>query len=287
MKKIFKLFIPIIIAVILTLVGCDGGGRNPITHKKEPIETVATEAPTESNIDETQAEQYIESKQKMYEDMFNDTFTMDSNSNNIIATITKQDSNVIEVENTASGDSKNVIYLENGTKYTVYNIGEDSYLEIHVPEYKDSEGEIKGAEDLYYKITNNKISSDALLSEDANIKNLSDISESLQLSTENISSVKYLGDQTVHGVDCSAVEIKSRVKKDEETINNKTIFYFNDWNVMFGIKFSTSTNTIDCYFPDSLKIELPKDVEFKEVEDSVINEKISSIKPANSLNSKN
>ena len=273
--------------MILTLVGCDGGGRNPITHKKEPIETVATEAPTKSNIDETQAEQDIESKQKMYEDMFNDTFTMDSNSNNIIATITKQDSNVIEVENTASGDSKNVIYLENGTKYTVYNIGEDSYLEIHVPEYKDSEGEIKGAEDLYYKITNNKISSDALLSEDANIKNLSDISESLQLSTENISSVKYLGDQTVHGVDCSAVEIKSRVKKDEETINNKTIFYFNDWNVMFGIKFSTSTNTIDCYFPDSLKIELPKDVEFKEVEDSVINEKISSIKPANSLNSKN
>ena len=270
MKKFFKLLIPIIIILTLTLVGCDGDGRNPISHEKVPVITAETEEPTKA-----EEEKDVDATQKMYEEMFSDAFTMKPNSENLIATISKEDSNVLEVEQSSSGDSKNVIYVGDDAKYVIYKIGENSYLEIHVSEYKNSDGETKEAEDLYYNITNNKFESYLSSSEDFNMDKLT---ESLQLSTENVPSIKYLGKQDIHGTECRAVEIKNRIEEGGDVIHNESFFYFSEWNIMFGCKFSTSDSTIDCYFPDSLKIELPNDVEFVEVEDSVISEKILALK---------
>ena len=279
MKKLFKFFIPIIIVLTLMLVGCDGDGRNPISHKKEPVETVATEAPTESSDDEIQEQE--DATQKMYEKMFEDTFTIDMNSENLILTISKEDSNVLEMEKSASGDTKNVISVGDKAKFITYSVGGDSYLEIHVSEYKDNDGEIKEAENLYYKTTNNKISS--YFSSPSEDFGMNDLNESLQLATENVSSVRYLGEQDVHGTECRVVEIETETEKDDKTVNNKSFFYFSDLSTMFGGKFTTSKGTIDCYFPDNVKIELPQDVEFEEVEDAVLSQKILDLKSAGLL----
>ena len=312
MKKILAMLIAVLMIVsVCALTGCGD--------KKETTSTTPTEAPTEV-VSEKDA------KQATYESMLNDPSKIQLNSKNLVGILKSPQEKILDVESSASGDNKMTMYLSENLGYTTYTIGEDSYIEMHIPEYKDDNGKTVKAEDVYYKTHNNGPT-------DMTAEN---ITSSLQLTKENIVSVKYVETKDFHGVNCDAVEVVHKVSTNSdtksETVNNNvnaqnnnetvnettenvdgtevgttenveetvgviedvakeetteakpkiveitsTLYFTADGNKLFGCETTQEEMLLECYFPNELKVELPKDVKFVDADDDKISKKMLSL----------
>ena len=198
MKRILAILMAVVMVfAVCALTGC-GDKKN----------TDPTTATTASKVEATEK---VDPKQTAYEELFNDLTKVELNAKNMTASMSSNGVKVMELQTNEAGDSKAIMYLSETLGYTTYTIGKDSYIEMHIPEYKDEKGKTVKAEDVYYKTKNEA----SLETTDFSINN---IVESLQLSKENIKSVKYVETKDIEGVNCDVVEVVHNVTTNDGTI---------------------------------------------------------------------
>ena len=274
-----KRILAITMLVLITLFACVGCGKDNIN---------ATE------------------KQKIYEDIFNNFSKIEFNSNNIKATSSTDRIKEMDVRYNEDGDIKAKMYVLDSLGYIIYKIDGNTYIEIHTPEYQNDKGKTVAAEDVYYKSTGE--------SQPINTDLNNSIIESLNLSKDNIVSVKYVDTEDIDGVKCDVVAVSHKatseteevlnnietsiekqnkeVNEDEdsdESINeddgsdlaeqstdivNATFYFTTDTNKMYGYKSDFNDASIEYYFPSKVSIELPKNINFIDADEETVENKL-------------
>ena len=211
-------------------------------------------------------------KREVYENIFNDVQSIKSSSKNSVISILSNGEKFLDGEISSSGNSKKIVYIDDKLYYTIYNIGINSYMEIHIPEHKNSDGETIKSEDLYYKTNGDSEFETNYLLKKIDVQDFIKLS---QISKESITSIEYIETKNIHGVDCDLIEVNNQIERYEEKFDNKSVFYFNESKDVFGFEVLTEKTSMICYFPDKVDIKLPEGIEFITVDNNTIKEKIS------------